>query len=617
MKTKIFGAFHDETFLSEYNNKKLSDYKSEERRVFVLNADYSFKTQHESMYVFGRVYSLKETLDKLKISKSISNPAEAFLIAFDQKGVESIKHFYGEFTFVYISPDKTVIGRDLMGAGLPVFYNENFFSDKLDNFKKLTNFDFEADLENLMIFLHLGHIPSPETAIKSINILPPGDYLIHSSDGFSKKTFYDYTDLHNSFHTETITIDEAVAEYEKIVSKSIKRRIDGKSNIGMLMSGGFDSASIARTIRTIYDGEINGLTIGFGKHPLNETHKSKAMADVYNIKFHETNLNGDELNEIPKIVEFLNNPFHEVGLILNYMVMAKAKSFNFDVILGGDGSDEMFGGDIKDVAAHHWIKNMHLYPLFSLYSKLQKFSVFEKNSFLFKTQFINTRFVDPYRFKSFGFNPTEISRLSKDRIKLPEIEYMKGQKVPDRKFDDKLLKAYYFKVFRHDGTEIVVFKAAAMARMFESPLTFPFADIDIYNFLKKIDRKYKITGTYSEILTGNTEAKHLQKKYIRSKLPQSINDRATQGGFIPLTIFFKNKNHNKIIYEIIKSSDFTSKFLNKKMVEKFINEFENMQKKTGLWFWYMEINSCKLINLLVLCLWWDLKMNNKNVEKLW
>lgn len=616
MNTKLFGAFKTESILQESQVFDFFSISQTSKNYFILNPDFSFTSGQISVNIIGKVFDLKESLSILQIDASLKNPAEAFLIAIEKFGIESIRRFYGEFTFVFISPEKIIVGRDLMGGGPPVFYNNQYFSDKIDSFKRLKGFSYDVDLESIMTFLHLCHIPSPKTAIKDINALAPGDYLIYENEKIKIGTFYDFNDLKNSFQKSNISIDEAVEEYERLVLKSIKRRIDGTKKIGILLSGGFDSASIVHSIRNIYDGEIEGLTIGFNSHPLSETMQAKALADAYKIKYNETNLLGNELNLLPGIVSFLDNPYFEVGLILNYVVMKMAEKFNFDVILGGDGSDEMFGGDIKEVVLHNLSNKLFLNPLHTLYNKFENFRIFQNNSFLYKTQYQNTRLMDPFSFKSFGFNPFEIKRLNKLGINLPEIDYLKGESPEVKSFDDEFLKLYFYKVFRHDGTENVVFKASSMSRMFNNNLTFPFSDIEIYNFLKEISRTYKITGTYSQILNGKYEPKHLQKRYVRSKLPQNINNRKTQGGFIPLSIFFKNPDHQNLIYKIILSSQFTEKFLDKKEVERFIHDFDNQLKNQKSWFWFQQVNAIKLINLLVINLWWDTHITGKEGTQL-
>jgi asparagine synthetase B (glutamine-hydrolysing) len=312
MNTKLFGAFNAEFIVQE---AQIFDYYSviqTDKNYFILNPDFSFTTDVTSVNIIGKVFDLKETLGTLQIDTSIKNPAEAFLIAIERFGVESIKKFYGEFTFVFVSPKQTIIGRDLMGGGVPVFYNHKFFSDKIDSFKRLKGFSFDVDLESMMTFLNLSHIPSPKTAIKDISVLAPGDYLIYENKTLITATFYDFNDLKNSFHKSNISIDEAVEEYERLVKKSIKRRIEGSKKIGVLLSGGFDSASIVHSVRSIYDGEIDGLTIGFNGHPLSETPQAKALADAYKINYHETNLLGHELNELPGIVSYMDNPYLHV-----------------------------------------------------------------------------------------------------------------------------------------------------------------------------------------------------------------------------------------------------------------------------------------------------------------
>jgi hypothetical protein len=85
----------------------------------------------------------------------------------------------------------------------------------------------------------------------------------------------------------------------------------------------------------------------------------------------------------------------------------------------------------------------------------------------------------------------------------------------------------------------------------------------------------------------------------------------TQGGFIPLSMFFKNTDDNKMIYNKILSSQFTNDFLDRKEVERFIMNFDKLIQNQKSWFWYKQINSTKLINLLVVNLWWDIHINSK------
>lgn len=608
MKTNYFGAFD----ARKATNKIFDEIRdSDHPHLIKVEPEYQFINDEWKCFAWGRFYDLKKTCSDLKIAYT-DNPCKALAFAFSESNFDAHSSFYGEFTFILIRKDSLLIGRDHVAAGLPVFYNDNYFSNRIDDFKAIPGFDFVPDHLSVHYFLHLGAVTPPHTIIKGVSQLPAGSLLVYSESGIKVHTMHSFEKYASRFGSLKITEEEAVGEIERLHQNAIKRRIEGKKNIAFLLSGGYDSGGNLAAFREISTTDAKGYSIGFKDDPWSELPLASLLAKTFNVGFNQYLIDGSEINDLPVIMDFFNNPFQENGLMVNYTVMKMLKNEGNQIILGGDGNDQIYGTGMPEMAMHHLASKFGLKPFQHLLAGFVKIAG-AKSGLLTKLDFHNKRVLEGNSHTSFGFSLPELKKL----LQKPEVvnintNIIKCNGLKIRSFDDNFAASAYFKSLVNDGFDLIIFKAAGMSGLFNIPLSFPYMDKDVIGFVSMLPRQMRVAGTPKEIAKGAGKSKYLHKKYLKSKLPKEITERKKQGGFAPLPIFFSNDAQRKLIFQIIRSSEMTNELFIKDYLDQILQGYDRIANAQDVWFWHRQSMAFRIFNLLTLAIWWDIHINNKS-----
>ena len=609
MITYFFGAFDEK---GTENKGVLKFVNSDLPRMIRVEDGYCYQDENAFCLAWGDFYDLAKTAGDLGIVKS-DDPAELLFRAVKSKGADGVAAFYGEFTYIISTRDETIIGRDAIGAGLPVYFSDRFFSNNIDDFKNIDGVDFCLDEDGLAKFLHLGTPLAPGSLIKGVKMLEPGEYLIHKNHKLKTGSLLSYAKYEKLFASLKIDEKEAIAELERLHHEAIKRRIANKSKVALLMSGGYDSGGNVAALRSMYDHEVNGYSIGFKNDAWSELPLARLLADRFNINFTDYEIDGSEIEELPKILSFLGHPFQENGVMVNYCVMKRVNQDNNDIILGGDGNDQVYGTAVQQIALHHYARKYALTPFQRV---LAGVSAGSNNKLLSRIHFHNNHILNCSRYTSFGFSEKEIIKLVKNNPGHFSTDALKIHGVDAHSFEELFKSHTYFKDYMHDGNNLIIFKAANMARLFRQHLSFPYMDKDCIDFIFKLPRELRFSGTEKQIAKGHGVGKYLHKRYLEPKLPREITHRKKQGGFAPLNIFFKDDERRNRIFKIIRKSELYDEILDKSRLEGFLLNYEKTFQNPQTWFWHQQSMDFRLFNLLVLTVWWDEHFNNKSAKSL-
>ena len=140
------------------------------------------------------------------------------------------------------------------------------------------------------------------------------------------------------------TVGSAVSAYQKALLASIKKRTQDFNRIGIIFSGGIDSVIVAwlakRTVKEVvcYTGGVHGSSdIAFARR----------IAKRLNLKLRVNELTNDEVEHlIPEIIDTIedtNAGQIEVAIPV-YAAVKLAHEDGINVMLTGQGADELFGG---------------------------------------------------------------------------------------------------------------------------------------------------------------------------------------------------------------------------------------------------------------------------------
>jgi len=556
---------------------------------------------------FGDIYNLPELQARYGIHTD--HRCRAIHDLFILKGNEWPKLADGEFTVIMQNEDEMFIWRDRHGAGPQVYYTHAYFASHLTHLRAFRNFEAVPDEKNIATFLGIGYIPSPFTALKNVKKLPAGHMLHYDRELLQCQNLYGFKDFLAQTATFKGSIDDATNQYDNLLRQAISARISGKSNIGLLLSGGYDSGGNIYALRQVFGGDASAFSIGFKDNPWTEVPLAKIMADSFNTSFHSYEINGEEINELPRMVRHLGDPFQEGGLMVNYMAMKLSGNHHPGIILGGDGNDQHFGTSGKELAINWKLQNLGLRWLQKIIAKAGQHSAFDKQSGLFRIRFHNEKILHIIESDCFGFPMHRAGELLPGISEMQHYDYLKDFPKRYNSFDHFYFARNYLIDIEQVINEVILFKASKIADLFGNQITFPYMSTDIYNFLQTLPREYKCKGTPTEIAKGKGVAKFLHKNLLKPLLPKEITHRKKQGGFAPLPLFFKDAIQRRQLMEVIRKSGFYKDFADKAIIEDFFREYELKAIDESQWFWYRQLAAFKFFNLLVMAIWWEIHIN--------
>jgi len=207
------------------------------------------------------------------------------------------------------------------------------------------------------VYFHV--VPSPQTTYREINRLSPGNHILFNDVGLTQHNYY------RTHYIDAASVDfhELQAQFISILQNSIRKTINGATNVGTFLSGGTDSSTITGVLSEITGGPVRTYSIGFNAEGYDEMEYARIVSSHFNTNHHEYYVTPDDVIAIiPKIADIYDNPFGNASAVPTYYCAHMAKEDGIDILLGGDGGDELFGGNA------HYAKQW----LFSIYEYIPK-----------------------------------------------------------------------------------------------------------------------------------------------------------------------------------------------------------------------------------------------------
>ncbi len=262
---------------------------------------------------------------------------------------EVLPSLNGMFAFAALDTleDKLYLVRDPFGIK-PLYYtNENkgfVFSSEvraLSTFMRKFGNAPGIDQAGLQQFLTLRYIPSPMTLWQGVERLAPGSLLVVDiTTGAIQQERY----VKPTTSRFCGSMDEAVEEYQKKLHLAVKRQLLSDVPVGILLSGGIDSALVAAMAKDS-GGSAPCFTVGFGGgHDECEIDDAAHTAATLGLPFNKVHISPEMLQDIlPEIVRSIEEPLGTTSVMPMWQLVKRARE-DVTVVLTGQGTDEPWGG---------------------------------------------------------------------------------------------------------------------------------------------------------------------------------------------------------------------------------------------------------------------------------
>jgi asparagine synthase (glutamine-hydrolysing) len=199
----------------------------------------------------------------------------------------------------------------------------------------------EIDPASLNLFLRHRFTPSPHTILRGLYKLGAGMKLTAQNGRYEVSRWYRFKPEPFS---PAKSPGEAKEELLVLYQQAIKRQLISDVPVGLLLSGGIDSAMLL-ALMNLNGGPWPTYTVGYGSsYADDELADGAESARVLGSRHTSVRITRSVFEEaLPKIVGILEEPIAASSIVPMYFVCERARQ-DVKVALVGQGPDELFGG---------------------------------------------------------------------------------------------------------------------------------------------------------------------------------------------------------------------------------------------------------------------------------
>ena len=308
----------------------------------------------------GEVYNFKEIREELRQRRynfKSNSDTEVVVKAYEEWGIDSVHKFIGMFALAIWDrrERKLYLVRDRAGVKPLYYYRKDgllLFGSELKALMRHPDFSKEIDYDVLPLYLRYGYIPAPFTIFKHAYKLKPGHYLVVSGDDVNEVKYWDIVDFYNQEPVKG-SPDEIAERLESLLIDSFKYRLVSDVPVGVFLSGGIDSTSVAALLQRNISAKLKTFSIGFYEDRFDEAKWAKKIASCLETDHTEYYMSvNDAFGIIQKLPEIYDEPFADNSAIPTYLVSRLTRQ-DVTVALSADGGDELFCGYRKYESLRH------------------------------------------------------------------------------------------------------------------------------------------------------------------------------------------------------------------------------------------------------------------------
>lgn len=531
------------------------------RRLSIIDlhtGDQPVFSEDKSVIVMmnGELYNYREVradLEKKGHKFITKSDTEILPHLYEEYGEDLVDHLNGMYAFSLwdTRKKKLIIARDRFGEK-PLYYGvfdgKLLYASEPKAILAHPSVKPELNLDALRHYLSYDYVPAPHSIFKGISKLPSAQVMTVENGEIKTRRYWNLTFAKNG---NIPSFDRAAIELRELLSDAVRMRLVADVPLGVLLSGGVDSSTIAAFSAQHATETVKTFSIGFTEDSFDETKYARQVAAHLGTDHHEEILSVAKAAElISDIGGWLDEPLSDGSLIPTYL-LARFVRKHVTVALGGDGGDELFAG-YPMYYAHKVAKLYSSVPGFVrsglIEPVVRSLPVSTKNlSFEYKAK----RFVRASKYDAITRHHSWFGSFTLDEQKqlLTEdaLTGSSGDIYADAKemlkicdADSEIEQMQYLDMNFYMAEDILTkVDRASMAVSLETRA--PFLDPRVGQFAASLPLDYKLRGS---------KGKHILKKSVEGLLPANILHRSKKGFGIPIAEWLKTLL-NPLMHEML------------------------------------------------------------------
>ncbi|MEX0884340.1 MAG: asparagine synthase (glutamine-hydrolyzing), partial [Cyclobacteriaceae bacterium] len=332
---------NDGTFLAG-NRLKTLDLDDSANQPLVDQKNGVYLVWNGFLYNYAELKNHLLNLGEEFLTRSDGEVLLKWLQRFGLKGMKALNGMYA-LAFVDAIKGVVIIARDPTGMK-PLYYLRR--NDKLycaSEVKSLQNSLSPSDSfdeDQIVPYLFLRHAMPNSSFLKEIKELSPGTVKIFNLNGV-------FISGHK-INIEPDNVSPKTSEkFESLLKDAILKHLHADVPIGILLSGGADSALLYHIWCKETRKPLPTYTIAF-EQPFDRNNEdarfARSLAKKYHGEHHEILVSPDFfLKKWPDYIKTLDQPIGDSAGFLTWLIAEKAKE-KVKILISGAGADELWGG---------------------------------------------------------------------------------------------------------------------------------------------------------------------------------------------------------------------------------------------------------------------------------
>jgi len=507
----------------------------------------------------GEIYNhpeLRPVLERRGHRYATNSDTETILHLYEEYGEDCVRHLQGMFAFVIWDTVQSRIfcARDRLGIK-PFYYvtqGERFaFASEVKALLGLGWFKPSLNRKSLPEFSVFGYLSSDETLFEGVRKLLPGHHLILDLQGENKQPqIKQYWDLNISAADDALSESEYVHRFRDLFADTVRLHLMSDVPVGMFLSGGLDSSSIAAVMASIRQEPIQTFSVGYAEDQFSELPYAREMARHIGAEHHEVILGPEDFfSSLRELTWHEDEPMVWPSSVSLYFVSRLARE-NVKVVLTGEGGDEMFAGYLK-YRATLW--NLRAGTVYAglvpnalrqlvrdvltkdlLPDRLQR--KLRHSFFYYPDTFEHIYFDNFYSsFPDHGLDKLFSQQLTNELREVDAYQNSMSFLPSNGNGRDLLAKLLYLDAKTYLVELLMKQDQMSMATSIESRV--PFLDHKLVEFAASIPARYKVRGF---------SGKYLLRRAMASLLPRTVINRTKKGFPTPIQPWLRNQLFDKL-----------------------------------------------------------------------
>jgi asparagine synthase (glutamine-hydrolysing) len=298
----------------------------------------------------GEVYNYRELRPALAARGyqfRSNSDTEVLLNLFIAEGAAMLQRLNGMFALaIWDSVErKLFLARDRIGVK-PLYYSQQpdalyFGSEPKTLFAAGVPAEFDATTwEELLCF---RYVAGTRTPFVNVERLLPGHYLTWHNGQIEIKRWWNLSERAQA----QSNITDAVGWFRETFDSAVNVRRISDVPIGVLLSGGLDSSSVAASLAVQAGSGINTFTVRFAEAGYDEGPLAQQLAEKWQLNYHELFVQEDDLLGRLQAASWLNDEPLVHGNDLYLWAISEYAKPIVTVLLSGEGADETLGGYVR------------------------------------------------------------------------------------------------------------------------------------------------------------------------------------------------------------------------------------------------------------------------------